>query len=83
MMGGDTDHTKIHDYKIDKMKTETGRTIMLASHIVKRGGRTTTASCEAAEMMREMAFATSGREVSCSAGEEGSPGRLRSGKSRR
>jgi hypothetical protein len=60
---------------------EMGRTIMLASHIVRKGGRTTTVSCEAAETMREMAFATSGREVSSSAGDEGSPGRLRSGKS--
>lgn len=60
-----------------------GRTIMVASHIVRKGERTTTASCEAAATMREMAFATSGREVSCSAGDEGSPGRSRSGKSRR
>lgn len=55
---------------------------MVASHIVRNGERTTTASCEAAATMREMAFATSGREVSCSAGDEGSPGKLRSGKSR-
>ena len=59
-----------------------GRTIMVASHIVRKGERTTTASCEAAATMREMAFATSGREASCSAGDEGSPGRSRLGKSR-